>query len=52
MKKLFNIEVWKDFFDEEWRIKVMFWKWEVARFKITQEHFESEHRIEIKRTKY
>ena len=34
MKHLFNCEVWKDFYDEEWRIKVIFWKWEVARFKI------------------
>jgi len=34
MKKLFKCEVWKDFFDEQWRIKIVFWRWEVARFKI------------------
>lgn len=34
INKLFNCEVWKDFYDEDWRIKVVFIKWEIARFKI------------------
>jgi hypothetical protein len=32
--KIINLELWKDFFDECWRIKVVFWKWEVARFRV------------------
>ena len=34
INKLFNCEVWKDFYDENWRIKVLFMRWEIARFKL------------------
>jgi hypothetical protein len=37
--KIVNIELWKDFYDEQWRMKVIFWKWEVARFKINYEEY-------------
>ena len=37
IKDLFNIHVWRDFYDEQWRIKVTFWKWEVLRVKVDYE---------------
>lgn len=49
MRELINIELWKDFYDEEWRIKVKFWKWEIGRFKVTREDFENEKQTIIKR---
>lgn len=39
IKQLFNLEIWRDFYDEKWRIRIRFWKWEVARFKLNYEEY-------------
>jgi hypothetical protein len=39
ISKLFNVDIWRDLYDEKWRIRIRFWKWEGARFKIDYEEY-------------
>lgn len=32
--KIVNCKIWRDFDDDDWRIAVFFWRWEIARFKV------------------
>ncbi len=39
MKKLINVELRQDIWDNRWIITVLFWKWEVAKFKVNERDY-------------
>ena len=47
--KLINIDIWRNPFDLEYRVKVMFLKWKIAMFRIKRGDIESEYITKIER---